>query len=169
MRPIIGAHGTLRAVEDLRAGRHHDGGLVAGGELAQVRVTDRQGGDLRLEVAPQHVGPAHVLAQQRQHLLVQHAAPKQFQRRDAQAFLEDLGRVRRVTAGRHAAHVEMVAQRAHDRDALRPREDRPERQDVGDVLAPAIGIVGDHDVTLLPGVERQEVPHDREQSGASSS
>ena len=51
---------------------------VARRELAHVALAHGQRGELRLQIAPQHVGLAHVLAHQRQHLLVEDAALDSF-------------------------------------------------------------------------------------------
>ena len=152
-----GAHGALRPVEDAGAGLGQCRGADAVGELADVRLPHRQRGQLRLQVAPEHVGPADVLLHHRQQVVIEGARLDQLQRRDAQPLLEDLGRRRGIGAGRHAAHVEMMAERADDGDAAPLGEDRAEGQDVGDVLAAAIGIVGDDDIAILPALQRQVV------------
>ncbi|GAV37022.1 hypothetical protein ROTAS13_04712 [Roseomonas sp. TAS13] len=159
-------HGALGPVQDLRAARDHRRGAEARGQLAQVALAHGERGDLRLEVAPEDLRLAHVLPHHRQQVGVQHAAPAKLQRRQAQPFLEDLGRGRGIGARRHAAHVEMVAERADDGDALPLREDRAEGQDVGNVLAAAIGIVGDDDIAFLPLCQRQVVAHHGQQPGA---
>ena len=85
---------------------------------------------------------------------------------DAQAFLEDLGGVGAVAAGRDAAHVEVMAERADDRHEHAVHEDGSEGEDVGDVLPAAIRVVGDDDVALVPLVGLDEVAQDRLQPGA---
>ena len=85
---------------------------------------------------------------------VELAGVEQLHRRDAQAFLEDLGRARAVAAGRGAADVEVVAQRADEADAPAVVEHRPVGDDVGQVLAAAVGVVGDDDVVGPPLLRR---------------
>src|SRR5205814_7410907 len=68
---------------------------------------------------------------------------------------------RGIASGRETTHVEMMAERSHHGDALAFREHRPERQKVRQMLAAAIGVVGDHDVTVAPSVERQEALDNR--------
>ena len=86
----------------------------------------------------------------RQDVLVEHAALEQLHRRDAQAFLEDLGRGRAIAAGGDAADIEVVAERADEGDAPPVVKDRAEGEDVRQVLAAAIGVVGDDDVVRPP-------------------
>ena len=55
-----------------------------------------------------------------------------------------------VAARRAAADIDMVDQHAGDGDALARHEDRLEGEEIRQVLAAAIGIVGDDDIALMP-------------------
>ena len=116
-----------------------------------------QRGDLRLQVAPQQFRLAHVLQDDGADRLDQLAGLEQLDRRDAQAFLEDLGGARAVAAGRGAADIQVMAQRADEADAPALVEHGLVGDDVGQVLAAAVGIVGDDDIVRLPLIGR-DVP-----------
>ena len=64
-------------------------------------------------------------------------AVAQLERRDAQALLEDLGRVGRHRARRHAADVLVMRHGAAERDDPAAMEDRRHDRDVGQVRAAA--------------------------------
>ena len=86
------------------------------GEFRDAADADRAGGDLRVQIADHRIRDADVAAQQRQQCFVQHSGIAQLERRDAQPFLKDLGRVGRHRAGGHAADILMVRHRGAQRD-----------------------------------------------------
>jgi len=71
-----------------------------------------------LQVAHHDAGLADVLRNQPPEHFVTHAFGEEFRGRNTQSLLIDFGGVRRITAGRHAADIEMVAERADDGDTL---------------------------------------------------
>ncbi len=60
----------------------------------------------------------------------------------------------------------MMAERADDGDALAVMEDRTEAENVGQMLAAAIGVVGEDDVARLPVLQRDEAADDLQETGA---
>ena len=77
----------------------------------------------------------------------------------AKALLIDLGCVGPVARRRTAADIEMVTERAGDRDRLAVDENRGERLDVRQVLTAGVRVVRRVDVTLAPAVERESLEH----------
>ena len=136
------------------------------GQLAKPSRADRAGGDLRVDVAHQHVRHAHVLPQHRDQRVVQRVAATELQQRDANAFLEDLGGVGRRGARRHAADVLVMRHRRADRDHASVGEHRHHDGDVRQMRAAEIGVVEDPDVALAHRLERhvvQQPSHHRRQ------
>ena len=78
------------------------------------------------------------------------AALPDLDRRQQQAFVEHLGRIRRGRARHRAADVGLVRDRAGERDDLAVREHRRHERHVGDVRQAAfIGMVGDEHVAFV--------------------
>ncbi len=145
-----GAHAGFRRVEDLRQ-RALEARCAELLRLAlDARRADIQGCELGLQVAPQDVGLAHVLQDDGADRFDQLALFEDLHGRDAQAFLENLRGARAVAAGGNAADVQMVAERADESDAAALVEHGHEGDDVGQMLAAAIGVVGNDDVAGLP-------------------
>ena len=148
--PDHGAHAGFRGVENLLERPLEARLAQLGGEPLDAGRAHLQRGELRLQVAPQQLRLAHVLQDGGAQGLVELAGVEQLHRRDAQALLEDLDRAGAVAAGRGAADIEVVAQRADEADAPAFVEHRPVGDDVGQMLAAAIGIVGDDDIVGPP-------------------
>ena len=85
----------------------------------------------------------------------------ELERRDAQAFLVDLGRVRGVRARDAAADVGVVADRRGEGEPLAVDEDRLEDEDVGQVHAAFERVVHDEDVAR-PDVVPEAAQHRRQ-------
>ena len=117
------------------------------GELAQAVGV---GVDLRLDVAPGDFRRAGVGADHLPHVVVDHAAAQDFQRRDQQALLKQVCRVAAVGAGHLAAEIRLVRDIADEGDEPLVHEHRRDDGHVGRVvLAGAIGMVDDEGVALL--------------------
>ena len=127
------------------------------------------------EIAPEVAGMADVEHDQLVDVLAPHALVVEFQRRDAEAFLEDLGGGGVVGAVRGAADVALV--RAVDRPEGKAVavEHRHERRQVRQVIAAPIGIVEQVDIARTdraleeivhgPGRIRQRADVDRHMLG----
>ena len=105
--------------------------------------------ELRPQIAEHLNRHAHVLLDQRKQGLVAPAALVEFERRDAEPFLIDLGRVRGVGARHAAADIGLVAHRAGPRDRGVVRaglEDRFEDEYVRQMHAALERIVQDEHV-----------------------
>src|SRR5690606_19071931 len=137
---------------------------IFGGELGHTRCADLERGDLGLQVAEYGRRLAHVLPDHRPDLLDADTAFEELQRRNAQALLVDLGGVGAVAAGRHAADVEVMTERADDGDSAPLVEDRAKGCDVRKMLPTAVRIIGDDDIAILPLLERDEALDDGPQA-----
>ena len=114
------------------------------GEFAQAISV---GVDLRLDVAPGNLRRAGIGADQRFHVAVDRAAAENFQRRNQQAFLEQVGGIAAVGAGDLAAEVGLVRDVADEADDALAREHRRDDGHVGGVvLAGLVGMVDDEGV-----------------------
>ena len=121
-------------------------GAVMRRQLDDRLLGDMTGGELRAQIAEHLDRHPHILLDQREQRLVAHAALVEFQRRDAQPFLVDLGRIRRVRARHPAADIGLVAHRTGPGDGFFIPEDRLEDEDVGQVHAALERIVQDEHV-----------------------
>ena len=86
-------------------------------------------------------GDAHVGEQQVERRLVDAPAFQDLERRDADAFLIDLGRLARHAAGHHAADVGPVGAHGREEDQPAVPEHRIDDRHVVEVRAAGIGIV----------------------------
>ena len=120
------------------------------GELAQAIGV---GVDLRLDVAPGDFGRAGIGANERLHVAVDLAAPQNFQRRNQQAFLEEVGGVAAVGAGNLAAEIGLVRDIADEADEPPVCEHWRDHRDVGRVvLAGLVGMIDDEGIARLDAV-----------------
>ena len=159
--PVLEVHLAVRKLADRRAS--HSLGIVGHlvhvdlrrldavllDQLGQLTRGDLAGGELRAQIAEDLHRNADVLLDKRDQCLVEFAAGHQLERRDAQAFLIDLGRVRGIGAGHAAADVGLVRRGRGEGHTLSANEDRLEDEDVGQVHAALEGIVHDEDVVFL--------------------
>ncbi len=138
VRPVrdfrdAGAGNGLSPVHQRRNGRQDrvDAALLA--HRLEAEGAGADGGDLGTKISRQMAGDAHVLQDDRHDLLVELAALHQLDGRQDQAFLEDLSRVRRQTADRHAAEIGMVGHRGGNGDRAAVGEYRHQDGDIGKV------------------------------------
>ena len=148
----------LGAVHQLRDGVADRRGAVARDQLSDALGGLPAGPEHRLEVATSLARPAHVAEDQVERGLVRPAAIDDPDRRDADAFLEDLGRAAREAARAHPAHVTPV--RAHDGNTnmLAVREERIDHRHVVEVSPAGVGLVVQEDVARVD-VVAELLPH----------
>ena len=126
-------HGLDRGMRRCRA--------ELGEQLREPPLADPRRADHRREVAAEVARMAHVEHDHLVDVVAPLAAVVELQRRNADAFLPDLGRAGVVGAVRGAADVALVrAVDRPEREAVAV-EDRHERGEVGQMIAAAIGIV----------------------------
>ena len=154
-----GTHAPLGALDQLPRRSTDRLGSVASREPKDLSRTDRERRDLRSEVADRLVWNPDVGLEQGEEHLVRNTFRDDSGRWDAEALLVDLGRVGPVARGRTTADVEMVTERAGDRDRLSVDENCGERLDVGQVLTARVRVVRRIDITLAPSVERESGQH----------
>jgi hypothetical protein len=148
------AHARFGAVHKLGDRLANRGGAVAGHEPLDALGGLAARAEHRLVVAAALARAPHVAEDQIQHGLVRPAALDDLDRRDAHAFLEDLGRAPREAARAHPAHVAPV--RPHD------REDEEiivcpqwiDHRHVVEVRAAGIGLVVQEDVARVDVVPK---------------
>ena len=155
------AHGGFGRVEHRRTRRDQGVRAVSRGQDFDRAHANAQGCDLRLQVTHDGHRLANILRDQSPKHVIAHAPGEKLRGRNAQPLLINFGRIRGIAAGRHAADIEMMAERADDRDAFSLGKNRAESRDVRQVLAAAIGIVRDDDIALFPEVGRNEPVEDR--------
>ena len=119
-------------------------------DLVDLALADVDAGDLGVEVAPVLLGQAHIVGDDAQQVLVEHAVAHQPHRRNAHALLMDLGQRARQRGRHRAADIGVVDVIADEADELAVAEDRLPQMDVGRVGrdVAGIGIVGDADVAF---------------------
>ena len=164
-------HLPLGAVEHGRDGGMGRRGAELGEQLPQPPLADARRADHGREVAAEVARMAHVEHDHLVDVLAPLALLVEHQRRDADAFLEDLGGAGVVGAVRGAADVALM--RAVDRPERQPVavEHGDEGRQIGQVVAAAVGIVQQVDVAGAypaleelvhgPGRERQRADVDR--------
>src|SRR5262249_45243472 len=124
-------------------------GAVTLEQPTEASGADLRRGVLREQVAPDPLGHAHVDLDQLLQRRVEPAARVELERRDADAFLVDFGRIARVRSRHPAADVGVMTDHHGERPALAAVEDRHEHEDVGEGRAGVIGVVHDHGVALV--------------------
>ena len=125
-------------------------GSEPGHGLLEPRPADLVCGHLGQQVAPALVGRPDVGEQEVEDVLVQPAAGIELERRDDQAFLEELGGQGHGARG-HAADVGVVGPIGDEESQPAADEDGGDAGDVGQVGAAAVGIVEDDEVALFEG------------------
>ena len=134
--------------------------------LGDVRNAPRgglAGGHQRVEVETVPLRRAHVVQDQLEDVLLQHALLVQFGGRDADAFLVDRGRLDGDGARHHATVVGHVSEHGRPGDVAAVLEDRHQHDPVRQVRHGRVAhvrIVGEDDVALLEFivVDRHERP-----------
>ena len=141
---------------------------VAIEQLPHLPLAAPARGDLRLQVAHDLLGGAHVERNHVPQRVVRLAAGHELDDRQPQPFLEDLLGAERVAAGDDPAHVGVMRHRGRPRDepAVRSRvvarEDGCRDVDVGQVLAiRGVGVVEDEHVARVdaPVILADELAH----------
>ena len=153
-----GAHLTLGAVEHGRDRRVRRLRAELGEQLPKPPLADTRRADHGREVAAEIARMAHVEHDHLVDVLAPPALLVEFQRRNADALLVDLGSAGVVGPVRGAADVALV--RAVDRPEHQPVavEDRHERRQVRQMVAAAVGIVQQVDVAR-PDAALEELVH----------
>ena len=155
----------LRRVEDRLHGGFHHRRAELGKQSRQPPLAEMRRAQHRGEVAAEFAGVADVQRQQIEQIVAQLAGFIELDRRDAQAFLIDLGGGGIIGAMGGAADVALM--RAHDgpEQPLVAGEDRHEGGQVRQMAAAMIGIVEQDDVARLhvlePLLDRERRPWQR--------
>ena len=144
-----GAGLLLGGIEDVFDGLGDGRRIEFGEQLRQPPLAEMRGAEHRGEVAAKIARVADVQRDHVEHVLAQPPGLVELHRRDAQAFLVDLGRHRVVGAVGRAADVALM--RAHDgpEQPLAAIEHRHERGDVRQMAAAVIGVVHQDHVARL--------------------
>ena len=111
---------------------------MPGHQMRNLAASDFAGRELRPEVAEQLYRQAHIRLQQCPYRIVVDAAADKLQRRYPQAFLEDVGRLRRDAAPRPAFSIIGPPRRCAK---LRPKDANPARGAnlaCGEMLLPSL-------------------------------
>ena len=144
-----GARQALGIVQQVLGGGQHGVFAEALQQLDETGLAGVVGGQLGVEVAQHQVGRAHVEADE----LLQHAVAEvllevELEQGDTQALGVDIDGAG-VGPGGAAADVDVVAERGAERHQLVVVEHRREDQDVVQVLAAAVRVVGDEPLAWL--------------------
>jgi hypothetical protein len=110
------------------------------------------GGNQRIQIEAVPLRRAHVVQDEFENVLLQHALLVQLGRRDADTFLVDRRRVDRHRAGYHAAVVRHVTEHRRPGDVASILEDRHQHNPVRQVRhrrVAQVRVVGEDDVSLL--------------------
>ena len=138
-----------------------DGGEIGLGavlldELEHAAFADAKAGDPGPEIALEEVRQARVDVEDVEDRLVGHALGEELHRRDADALLEDLGRVGGHRAGHIAADIVPVRDVGDPGDKLAVGEDRRREHHVVEMRdAAVVGVVRGEDVARLDALERE--------------
>ena len=153
-----GAHLPLGTVEHGRDRRMRRRRAELGEQLAEPALADARRADHGREIAAEVAGMAHIEHDHLVDVLAPLALLVELQRRNADAFLEDLGRAGVVGSVRGAADVALV--RAVDRPEHQPVavEDGHERRQVRQMIAAPVGVVQQVDVAR-PDPPLEELVH----------
>ncbi len=153
-----GAGLALGAVEHRldRRMRRRPAELVGEGEEAPL--ADMGGADHRREIAAEVARMADIGGNHLHHVAPELAFGIEAQRRDADAFLPDLGGGGVVGAVGGAADIALMGAVDRPEDRLAVREDRHEGGEVGQMVAAVIGVVEQEDVAGIY-VAGEEVAH----------
>ncbi len=132
-------------------------GAVIVAQFGVAARADRRRRHLGPEVAQGFLGHADVGGNHLEDLLDQHALAVELHGRDDQPFLVDVARVGRHAARRAPADVDLMAQRAGERDIPPAVEHRPEDHDVRMMGTTDVGMVEDHHIARRQGEIRRHV------------
>ena len=124
-------------------------------------VADNQGAEIAHVVA----GRAHIREQDAPDVVNVLAGFFDLDRRDAQAFVENLGRLAGEAGRRHASHLADVADRDRKTDQVAVDKYRLEKGMFGRMQAAAIGIVVEDHVTFLEILDGDFVDTGTDQQG----
>ena len=162
----LGPHPALRVVHQLVGRLIDEFAAVAIEQLEHTPLRDPQRADLGVEVAPRVPRGAVVRHDQPPQLHVVLVSLDDLDRGDAQALLEDLGRVRGERPHRLAADLGQVADVRDEPEQLALVEDPTHDAVLGDVRAATVRIVVQHDVARLERLDTEllQRPADDEQA-----
>ncbi len=165
------AHRLLVAIEHFLHAAHQLIDAEPRGHLAHAAFGHAQRRDDRVEVRLVPLGQPAIAQDQVQHLLIELPLAIDLDRRDLDAFLEDLRRIGGQAAGHLAADVGHVAEHRAPGDDAPVDVDRHQREPVVQMAhraVAAVRIVGEEDVAFFdvaliagdePGEERTELAH----------
>ena len=145
-----GAHCGLALIQDAACGFNQCSGTIARGDTPDGSGADLKACQLGLQITQHEGGLAYILPNHGVDGFVEHAAFNQLQWRNAEPFLKDFRCCRSIGTRRHAAHIYVMAQRAHIGHALAIMENWLEDQYVVQVLCAAIGVIGGNNIILAP-------------------
>ena len=145
-----GAHRGFTLIQDAARGFNQRRGTVACGNTVDGSGANLKACQLGLQITQHERGLAYILPNHGVDGFVEHAAFNQLQRRNAEPFLKDFRCCRCIGTRRHAAHVYVMAKRAHIGHAFAIMENRLEDQYVVQVLCAAIGIIGGNNIIFVP-------------------
>ena len=159
---------SARALSAAKRGRDRVVAIVVE-QCLQAALAEIERVELAVEIAPVRLRHARIRAENVDDVLLQHARAYELHRRDAEAFLEALGRLG-VEVTRHvAADIEPVADRGEPDEHLAVAHERPHETEVVEMRAAVIGIVEQKGVAgVEAAVARDLVDHrlDGERHGA---
>ena len=147
-RGQFGAHPALGIIHQVLAGLAEHIQAVFADDLLDAVHAEIDRADHRPEVAVVLPGRSRVGEQQLPDLVDVLARLLDMHGRDAQALMEDLGRLAAEGARHHAADLRDMADADGEAEQLAVREERLEERVLGTVQAAAIGVVVQHDVAL---------------------
>ena len=120
---------------------------ILAAHLLEAGIGDADGGNLGIEIAQGHFRQPDVGRDQVEQVVLPLALAKDAESRKAQPFVEDFRRLRRNRAGNAAADLGPMRDGDAEREQLVIDEYRLHDADVGEMRAPAIGVVDHIDVT----------------------
>ena len=160
-RGDAGAHLALGIVEQRLAGREHDRGAILGAQRLEALHADAVCRHLRAQVRQALARHLAVQQDEIQHVLLQLARPVEPDRRDAQAFLIDVGMAA-------IGEVGMMREIDGPGDDAAVDEDRLGEHDVRQMRAAArIGVVADEHVAGAHALDRvllEDLRHDADEA-----
>ena len=119
-----GTHRGFTLIQDAACGFNQCSGTIARGDTVDGSGANLKACQLGLQITQHERGLAHILPDHGVDGFVQHAAFNQLQRRNAEPFLKDFCCCRGIGTRRHAAHVYVMAKRAHIGHAFAIMENR---------------------------------------------
>ena len=135
------AHQAHSAGAQLHQGLRHFGVAIFIEQAVQAAGAQFERSQLAVQVTPKAVGQTGIGAQNRQHIVVEHASAQDAHRRDLHRFLPALGRRWVVVAGHRTAHVVPVRGRGQKAIQLTAAKAGLDQLEVVGVGAAFVGVV----------------------------